>query len=42
MTIKEFEEKYNEIFDTPENEAVAAKQLELELANINKQNELFD
>ena len=42
MTIKEFEEKYNEIFDTPENEAAAAKQLELELADINKQNELFD
>ena len=42
MTIKEFEEKYNEIFDTPGNEAAAAKQLELELADINKQNELFD
>ena len=42
MTIKEFEGKYNEVFDTPEDEAVAAKQLELELADINKQNELFD
>ena len=42
MTIKEFEGKYNEVFDTPEDEAVAAKQLELELSEINKQNELFD
>ena len=42
MTIKDFEEKYGEVFDNPEDEAVAAKQLALELEDIDKQNELFD
>ena len=42
MTIKDFEEKYDEVFDNPEDEAVAAKQLALELEDIDKQNELFD
>jgi len=38
---KEFEEKYHELFDNPEDEAKAAAQLAKEEAEIDKENELY-
>ena len=41
LTIKEFEEKFNKTYATPEEEEVAAKNLAAHEAKINAQNEKF-